>query len=107
MIEGFIYHANYALLSPLKMVLFRILSLLSGLSNSGSRYLKKLIVYLLISRDRRTKWKFKRIITFDELKGASVHTEIDGLPEVIFKEMEIHTSYHMGSSKYYKHSDLC
>lgn len=105
-IEGSLVYANYSLLSPIKMIIFRLLSLLISFMSSGSKYLKKLIVYFLISKKKHTKWRFKRIITFNEACEISLLTETIGLPQGNFKEMKLHTSYHMGSSKYYKVSDL-
>jgi len=105
-IEAPLVFANYSYLSPIKMLIFRFLSLSVCSTNIGSKYLKKFIVYTLISRKRTTKWKFKRVIHLNLPNEIKVTTQVKELSESIFKEMEMHTSYHMGSSKYYKIGDL-
>ena len=105
-IEGNLVIANYSLLTPLKIIYFRIFSILNKFFPIGSKYLKKLIVNILIFKKMKTNWRFKRTIYLPPKNEIQVVTECRDLPPGILKEMRRHTSYHMGSSKYFEISDL-
>lgn len=105
-IKGPLIFANLSKMSPFKMMVLRFMGWFFGFSGFAARYIKRVIVYNLIFRKRNTKWSFERIISIDMQEGIKVVTKTYGLPEGLFEEMKIHTSYHMGSSKYYKFSDL-
>jgi len=105
-IKGDLIFANYSLLSPPKMIILRLLSLLNSRIPILSKYLKKFIVNTLILKNQPVGARFKRIIYLDPKDNIRVITDTIGISSSLFKEMEIHSSFHMGSSKYYKISDI-
>lgn len=105
-IKGDVMEINYTLLSPAKMILFRLFALACGLMPPVSGALKKAIVNTLISRKKPSGFRFERTLYLDRKPFPEVETKIEGLPAGTLKEYAAHTSYHMGSSRYYKISDL-
>jgi len=103
-VSGFLSEADTTLLSPVKMLIFRLLSLTLCAVPAGSRFLKIILVKTLISGKKTTDFHFKREIFIG--KETGVKTEIENMPPDLMKEMDFHTSYHMGSSKYHKISEL-
>lgn len=106
LIEAPIVFINHSVLSPLRMLIFRCLSYFMRFTKLGRKILKKYIVYYLVFKNTKSNGKFKRIISFDYNKGVKVSTEVAGLEGYNFTEEDIHTSYHMGSSRYFKINEL-
>jgi len=106
LIQGSLYFVNHSLLNPIAMVGFRIYCLVMRYIPGLSRLLKKMIVSILISKKKKSKGSFLRTLTFCNDGGIKVETKITGVNEDLFSEKTRSISYHMGSSKYYNHSDL-
>lgn len=105
-VEGNLSFAKNTLLSPLKMIILRSFSLSNRYLLNSSKFLKQQIVNLLILKNNFTKWKFKRVISLAPEDQIGVVTDVYGVSSEFFQEMTKHTSYHMGSSKYFNISEL-
>ena len=107
-IEGSFYKVDRPVLNPYSFLGFRTFSLTVGRLPRASYWLKSLLVKVLIYRKRNLDLSFRREISFDQAE-ISIKDRIKGQignRVASLKWMDVFTTVHMGSSRYFVPNEL-
>ena len=95
-------------MSPLRFLAFRLFTLTVGRIPSSGRWIKNLLVKVLIYRKRELDLHYCRTIEFDD-GSVRVRDEISGPSGNLVSQMrwaEVFSTIHMGSSRYFIENEL-
>ena len=107
-IEGDFFEVSRPTMTPLRFVAFRLTSLSLGRLPLLARWLKKLLVRVLIHRKRRLSMHLLRTIELGET-SVSVRDTLSGSAGAQVESLrwgELFTTIHMGSSRYFVDNEL-
>lgn len=92
--------------SPLRFLAFRAFSLTVGRSAFVARWLKQLLVYVLVNRRKRADFRFERRIELGERGVRIVDHLTAGEPVAHLVRADRFAAVHMGSSRYFVSNEL-
>ena len=107
-IVGAFYEISRPTMRPFRFIGFRLFTLTVGRLASLGAWLKRLLVKFLIYRKKTLKIRLRRVIEFDEM-SVSVFDNIsgqDGSHVESLNWVDIFTTIHMGSSRYFINNEL-
>jgi hypothetical protein len=107
-VEGAFFEISRPTMKPFRFIAFRLFTLSVGRLPGAGRWLKKLLVRVLIYRKRRLNIHFRRTLEFGDM-NVSVHDEISGPDGKRVEDLrwgEVFTTIHMGSSRYFINNEL-
>ena len=107
-IEGSFWVIARPTMKPARFVAFRLFTLTANRLPGLARWLKAVLVNVLIYRSKRLNIRFRRVIGFGQ-SGFTVRDEIFGPGGVLvdtLKHGEVFTTIHMGSSRYFIPNEL-
>ena len=107
-VRGAVALVSRPTMAPFRFLGFRVFSLTVGRWAPVGRWLKRLLVRLLIYRRTTMRIAFRRVVTFTN-DGVTVHDELigpDGAALDGLHGSDVFTSIHMGSARYFVPSEL-
>ncbi|MGE0126723.1 MAG: hypothetical protein AB7U82_01365 [Blastocatellales bacterium] len=107
-VEGEFREVTRPTMTPLRFTAFRLFTLSLGRLASIGRWLKRLLVKVLIHDQHAARLRFKRTIAFDET-GVSICDELGGPDGHRVERLgwsESFTTIHMGSSRYFINNEI-
>lgn len=85
---------------PFRFIIFRLINVTIGRNLLISRFIKKLLVYVLINKVRNSGGKFSRKIRVNRQGQVFIDDLLKGIPCDNPQPMAQNLPYHMGSSRY-------
>lgn len=107
-VDGKFSELSRPVMTPFRFVAFRLFTLSVGRFPSLGRWLKRLLVRVLIYRKRALDIRFRRRIEFDDLK-VNVHDHVVGQSNAQIEAIrwgDVFTTIHMGSARYFISNEL-